>query len=64
MQKTKKAFVKRFKVTASGKILRRVSGRRHLMRCKSSRQLRASGMDRTLGAGMIAQVKRAIAVGL
>ncbi|MDR0595287.1 MAG: 50S ribosomal protein L35 [Puniceicoccales bacterium] len=64
MQKTKKAFAKRFKVTASGKILRHVSGRRHLMRYKSSRQLKASGKSRTLGAGMAAQVKYAIAAGL
>jgi large subunit ribosomal protein L35 len=64
MQKTKKAFVKRFKITASGKVLRRMSGHRHLMRYKSSRQLKTSGMDRSLGAGMAAQVKRAIAVGL
>ncbi|MDR2436414.1 MAG: 50S ribosomal protein L35 [Puniceicoccales bacterium] len=64
MQKTKKAFAKRFKVTAGGKILRRTSGRRHLMRYKSSRQLKASGSDRSLGAGMAAQVKRAISAGL
>ncbi|MDR0715324.1 MAG: 50S ribosomal protein L35 [Puniceicoccales bacterium] len=64
MQKTKKAFAKRFKVTASGKILRRASGHRHLMRYKSSRQLKASGKNRTLGIGMAAQVRYAIAAGL
>jgi large subunit ribosomal protein L35 len=64
MQKTRKAFAKRFKITASGKVLRRALGHRHLMRYKSSRQLKAYGKDRSLGAGMAAQVKYAVAPGL
>ncbi|MDR1255529.1 MAG: 50S ribosomal protein L35 [Puniceicoccales bacterium] len=64
MQKTKKAFAKRFKITASGKILRHAPGHRHLMRYKSSRQLKAAGASRGLGSGMAAQVRYAIAAGL
>jgi large subunit ribosomal protein L35 len=64
MQKTKKAFAKRFKITAGGKVLRRTPGRRHMMRHKSSRQLNASVADRFLGSGMAAQVLRAISAGL
>lgn len=64
MQKTNKSIAKRFKVTAGGKVLHQAPGRRHLLRNKSSRQLRNDGTDRSLGKGMAAQVKRAIAPGL
>ncbi|MDR2720833.1 MAG: 50S ribosomal protein L35 [Puniceicoccales bacterium] len=64
MQKTKKAFAKRFKITAGGKVLRRAPGHRHLMRHKSSRQLKSSEVDKSLGAGMASQVRCAISAGL
>ena len=38
--KTRKAVAKRFKVTGSGKILRRKQGRRHLMRAKNRKRKR------------------------
>ncbi|MGC1480076.1 MAG: 50S ribosomal protein L35 [Chthoniobacterales bacterium] len=38
--KTRKAVAKRFKVTASGKVLRTKAGRRHLLSCKSAKQKR------------------------
>lgn len=64
MQKTNKSIAKRFKVTASGKVLHFAPGYRHLLRNKSSRQLRNSGGSRSLGKGIAAQVMRAIAPGL
>ncbi|MEQ1858824.1 MAG: 50S ribosomal protein L35 [Chthoniobacteraceae bacterium] len=39
-RKTKKAASKRFKITATGKILRRKPGLRHLASSKSSKQKR------------------------
>ena len=35
--KTKKAAAKRFKVTANGKVMRNLSGRRHILGDKSSK---------------------------
>lgn len=35
--KTKKSAAKRFKVTASGKVMRNISGKRHLLGGKSSK---------------------------
>jgi ribosomal protein L35 len=64
MQKTRKAFSKRFKITAGGKVLRRAQGRRHLMRNKSSRQLSSSGADRGIGSGMVSHIMEAVSAGL
>lgn len=41
--KTRKAVAKRFKVTASGKVLRTRSGKRHLMASKNSKRRRRLG---------------------
>lgn len=41
--KTRKAVSKRFKVTATGKVLRFKAGRRHLLQTKSSKRRRALG---------------------
>ncbi len=41
--KTRKGVAKRFKVTGSGRILRRKQGKRHLNRRKSSKRLRRLG---------------------
>jgi len=38
--KTRKAVAKRFKITASGKVLRSQSSRRHLMSSKSAKRKR------------------------
>jgi len=35
--KTKKAAAKRFKVTATGKVMRNISGKRHILGDKSSK---------------------------
>jgi len=41
--KTRKAVAKRFKVTATGKILRSQSSKRHLLQSKSSKRKRQLG---------------------
>lgn len=45
-QRTRKAVVKRFKVTATGKVLHRGHGVRHLRTKKSNRRLRAQAIPR------------------
>ncbi|HEY8992122.1 MAG TPA: 50S ribosomal protein L35 [Luteolibacter sp.] len=39
--KTRKAVAKRFKVTGTGKILRRKQGKRHLLQCKNRKRKRS-----------------------
>jgi large subunit ribosomal protein L35 len=49
-RKTKKAVAKRFKVTATGKVLRGHAGRRHLLQSKNAkrkRQLAKQGLTAT-----------------
>ena len=41
--RTKKSVAKRFKITASGKVLRRRAGRRHLLQTKKPKRRRALG---------------------
>jgi large subunit ribosomal protein L35 len=60
MQKTKKSIVKRYKITASGKVLRRSPGKRHLLSSKSIKQKRAMGHDKQVTPGIAAMVKKAI----
>ncbi|MDR2737798.1 MAG: 50S ribosomal protein L35 [Puniceicoccales bacterium] len=64
MQKTKKTMFKRFKVTATGKLMHRSPGARHLLRHKTSRQKRSVGKDKNLATGMAARIMKCIAVGL
>lgn len=58
MSKTRKALAKRFKVTGSGKVLRRKAGHRHLLRNRSAKQRRAQRQDQSVGRGMAREVKR------
>lgn len=60
MQKTKKSIAKRFKITASGKVLRRSPGKRHLLSAKSTKQKRAAGHDKLVSPGIAANVKKAL----
>lgn len=41
--KTRKAVAKRFKVTGTGKVLRRKQGKRHILQKKSSKRKRMLG---------------------
>lgn len=58
MQKTRKAIAKRFKKTGTGKLLRRTPGHRHLLRKKSTKQLRRAGQAQVLAKGQRADVIR------
>ncbi len=57
MRKTNKSIAKRFKVTGSGKLMRRTPGRRHLLRKKSTKQKRASRKDKELNPAMVSAIK-------
>lgn len=59
-QKTRKAFAKRFKISGTGKVLRRKANHGHLLRNKSQKQKRAMRQDQGLGAGQAKQVKSAL----
>jgi len=60
MSKTRKSIAKRFKVTASGKILRRKPGHRHLLRRKSQKQKRAMRQDHPASEGLRKQIAVAL----
>lgn len=47
--KTRKSVAKRFKITATGKVLRRGAGRRHLLQGKSSKRRRALRRAKLVG---------------
>jgi large subunit ribosomal protein L35 len=59
-QKTSKSALRRFKITASGKVMRRVAFGRHLRRKKSAAQLRGYRKDREVSGKMAKRVKRLI----
>jgi large subunit ribosomal protein L35 len=46
--KTKKSVVKRFKVTARGKVLRARAGKRHLLQGKNSKRRRSLGTSKVV----------------
>lgn len=60
MQKTKKSIAKRFKVTGTGKIMRRSPGHRHLLTAKSTKQKRRHGQDQTASAGISKIVRKGL----
>jgi large subunit ribosomal protein L35 len=57
MQKTRKAIMARFKVTGTGKVMRRTPGRRHLLRYKSAKALARSGKDKAAHSSVVAYLK-------
>ena len=48
--KTRKSVSKRFKITGTGKVMRRGAGRRHLLQGKNSKRRRSLRRARALGA--------------
>ena len=62
-RKTKKSVAKRFKVTATGKILRRKPGLRHLASSKSSKRKRHLGKVAQVHKTMIAKVMECLPFG-
>ena len=59
-RKTKKAAAKRFKITATGKVMRRKPGLRHLASSKSSKRKRKLGKATTVHETMEARVKECL----
>lgn len=64
MQKTRKCIAKKFKVTGSGRVLRRSPGFRHQLRNKTAQQKRRAQKDKSIGSGYAKTVKAAISPGL
>jgi large subunit ribosomal protein L35 len=64
MQKTKKSVAKRFKLTGTGKLVRRTPGFRHLLSAKSSKQKRRASKDKLVAEGHAKPLKRALPFGL
>ena len=60
MQKTKKSIAKRFKITATGKLMRRTPGRRHLLTAKTSQSNSRAGLDKQVAKGHAAALKKGI----
>lgn len=52
MIKTRKSISKKFKVTGSGKVMRRKAGHRHFLRNKSTKQKRSMTQDHQASAGV------------
>ncbi len=57
-QKTRKGVVKRFKITASGKVLRRAQNMRHIRRRKSKKAIRSYRKPRQMNATIARKIKR------
>jgi len=55
--KTRKAVAKRFKVTGTGKVLRRKQGKRHILQKKSSKRKRSLGKATLVSDADIKNVK-------
>lgn len=60
MQKTKKSIAKRYKVTGTGKIMRRSPSTRHLLRYKSTKSRRRSGADKPVDSGFVNTIREAL----
>ncbi len=56
-RKTKKSVAKRFKITGTGKVLYRHSGRRHLLSAKSSKKKRQLGKAGVVDKTDMARIK-------
>ena len=61
--KTKKAARKRFKITATGKILRKSAGKRHLLGHKSAKHKRRLGKTLTVDPTMAHHIKSVLPFG-
>ena len=63
INKTRKAVAKRFKVTGTGKVLRRKQGKRHILQKKSSKRKRALGKPALVDATQVWAVKQNLPFG-
>ena len=55
--KTRKAAAKRFRITRTGKVLRRHAKMRHLLECKSSKKKRGARKAGPVSPADVARVK-------
>lgn len=62
--KTHSGAKKRFKITGKGKIIRRITGRRHLLECKSPKVSRKKRKYKELTGGSVKKVKRELPYGI
>lgn len=62
--KTRKAVAKRFKITGTGKVLRRKSSARHLMSSKSAKRKRNLGQSALVDASDEGRIKANLPFGL
>jgi len=62
--KTKKSVAKRFKLTATGKVVRSKAGRRHLLQSKSSKRKRKLGKQFVVDDTDVARIKLNLTFGL
>lgn len=60
MQKTKKSIAKRYKITGTGKVMRRSPGQRHLLSSKSPKQKRRNSKDKEVAPGFAKTVHKAL----
>lgn len=60
--RTRKSAVKRFKVTGSGKILRRGHGVRHLRANKSNRRLRSQAIMQEVEGTAKSKIKKMLGI--
>ncbi|MCC8022078.1 MAG: 50S ribosomal protein L35 [Akkermansiaceae bacterium] len=58
INKTRKAVAKRFKVTGSGKVLRRRQGKRHILQKKSSKRKRHLGKPALVDETQVWSIKQ------
>ncbi len=58
--KTKKSLAKRFKITGTGKLLRKQKGRSHLLAKKSSKRKRSLENDVLVADNLVKKYKRLI----
>ena len=60
--KTRKIVAKRFKVTGTGKIIRRAQNMRHLRRRKTKKQIRAYKVPKVVTGKQAAKIRRMLAI--
>ncbi|MCX7712936.1 MAG: 50S ribosomal protein L35 [Chthoniobacterales bacterium] len=61
--KTRKGVAKRFKITASGKILRNHGGRRHLLVSKSAKRKRRLAKQTEVSPTVVNRIKECLLIG-
>lgn len=64
MQKTKKSVAKRFKLTATGKMIRRTPGFRHLLGAKGTKAKRRATRDKLVAPGHAAALRQCLPFGI